>query len=997
MQDAGESPIEGVEVRLLNSAGNPVYDSAGAPMITYTSATGLYSFLGLPADTYFVKFTAPENTQFTLRDSTTDDKDSDADTTAGTTYGQTASITIGGGQKYYDADAGLVLINPTLAVVSAFDAYTLGSKVVVSWVTASESNTAGFDVERLDAVTGEWVTVNEHLVPGLYGSPDGGTYAVVDKIAEAGKPYSYRLVEVETSGSTLIHGPYDITPTEKFKRGKAYDEIAAGNAVARVAKTLRSGRGMTLSALGGGWTRPSPTRADRLRVEISKSGLYKITVGDLVTGLRLTEARAQQLIRAEGLSLSSNGDQIAYLPAADGTALYFYAGSIDSIYTANNVYWLAVGKGTLMVPTAADKTVDVASTTTTQAEIVTASEGTTTTEVEPAEEPTSTTAESATTSTAAPAETTTSLPQAKPAVASFIENSHFEKDLTDMPALFHDPEADIWLWEYVVAGYPSLSSKTLPITAASVVLGKSLEVHLQGMVTTGVANEHSVRVSLNGSVLGETRWTGAVPHSVRFDLPEGLLRSGDNQVTLEALLRGGVPYSMVAIDSVDVAYERALEAVGDQLFFSTESQGSALVSGLSSTSAWILDLKDANHPVLVAPTESGGVAGASWVEFESEGSKYLVATAEGAMRPVGITGAVAPGLRAKNKGADYIVITSPSLATAAQQLATYRARDGFKTLVVTTSEIYDEFNYGVPSPLAIKRFIEYAAVHYRPVASFVVLAGEGTYDYKNNFGAGDSLVPSVLVDSESGLVSSDVSLADYRGGDGVPEVAIGRIPAMDSAELAAAIAKIKAYESASTSGRNKVLFTADNPDSGGDFAADSDALAGAIPGTVAVEKAYFDGSNLAAVRSKTLASFSDGTLLVNYMGHGSVAQLASESIVSSADVSGLGANSRLPIVTALTCVVGQYGLPGYDSLSEAMAMRAGAGAIAVWAPTALEENAESAQLGALFLQNLFGGSKVVRLGSVVQATLQAGADKAVSARTLTTYNLLGDPALRVSP
>ena len=100
-------------------------------------------------------------------------------------------------------------------------------------------------------------------------------------------------------------------------------------------------------------------------------------------------------------------------------------------------------------------------------------------------------------------------------------------------------------------------------------------------------------------------------------------------------------------------------------------------------------------------------------------------------------------------------------------------------------------------------------------------------------------------------------------------------------------------------------------------------------------------------------------------------------------------------MTAFTCATGQFGIPGFDSLGEALTTRAKAGAIAVSAPTTIEENADSVRLGSLFLKNMFGKARTVRLGSVIQATLRAGAGQQVPVTMLNTYNLLGDPALKV--
>ncbi|MDE3253360.1 MAG: hypothetical protein KGO92_11175, partial [Bacteroidota bacterium] len=53
--------------------------------------------------------------------------------------------------------------------------------------------------------------------------------------------------------------------------------------------------------------------------------------------------------------------------------------------------------------------------------------------------------------------------------------------------------------------------------------------------------------------------------------------------------------------------------------------------------------------------------------------------------------------------ADYLVVTSPGLFSEAQRLAQWHTtQDGFKTVLVTTDQIYNEFSSGSPDPTAIR-------------------------------------------------------------------------------------------------------------------------------------------------------------------------------------------------------------------------------------------------------------------------------------------------------
>ena len=96
---------------------------------------------------------------------------------------------------------------PTLARLTGFRAFSRDAQVVVSWETAEELNTAGFYLERL--VNEGYRPVNADLIPSF--EMGGGIYEQVDPAAQRGGTYTYRLIELETSGNRLYLGPYVVT------------------------------------------------------------------------------------------------------------------------------------------------------------------------------------------------------------------------------------------------------------------------------------------------------------------------------------------------------------------------------------------------------------------------------------------------------------------------------------------------------------------------------------------------------------------------------------------------------------------------------------------------------------------------------------------------------------------------------------------------------------------------------------------------------------------
>jgi hypothetical protein len=79
--------------------------------------------------------------------------------------------------------------------------------VIVEWSTASELDTAGFNLYRSDSPDGPFTCINEHLIPAFPDPLVGGSYAFTDTNVIAGRTYYYQLEDVETGGATTRHGP----------------------------------------------------------------------------------------------------------------------------------------------------------------------------------------------------------------------------------------------------------------------------------------------------------------------------------------------------------------------------------------------------------------------------------------------------------------------------------------------------------------------------------------------------------------------------------------------------------------------------------------------------------------------------------------------------------------------------------------------------------------------------------------------------------------------
>jgi hypothetical protein len=152
---------------------------------------------------------------------------------------------------------------------------------------------------------------------------------------------------------------------------------------------------------------------------------------------------------------------------------------------------------------------------------------------------------------------------------------------------------------------------------------------------------------------------------------------------------------------------------------------------------------------------------------------------------------------------DFVIISHPLLRRSAggysdpvQAYGAYRASSeggGYDTLVVNIQQLYDQFNYGEQSPLAIFHFMQYLATDDLPM--YLMLIGKGlqvNYSYYRNpapFTIYKDLVPT------AGYPGSDIAFtAGLNGTTYGPAVATGRLSANTAEDVAAYLNKLKETE-----------------------------------------------------------------------------------------------------------------------------------------------------------------------------------------------------------
>jgi hypothetical protein len=85
------------------------------------------------------------------------------------------------------------------------------STIKVEWSTASEIDTAGFNVYRSENAEGSFEQINTQLIPASGDTLSGGDYSFTDTNVTPGKMYYYELEDVEFNGSSSKYGPVQVS------------------------------------------------------------------------------------------------------------------------------------------------------------------------------------------------------------------------------------------------------------------------------------------------------------------------------------------------------------------------------------------------------------------------------------------------------------------------------------------------------------------------------------------------------------------------------------------------------------------------------------------------------------------------------------------------------------------------------------------------------------------------------------------------------------------
>lgn len=582
----------------------------------------------------------------------------------------------------------------------------------------------------------------------------------------------------------------------------------------------------------------------------------------------------------------------------------------------------------------------------------------------------------------------------------FTEHLHWEENNLYWQTIPDGEGKDHWFWEQLSPP----ASNNFPMQLYHIAPGDmncELQLFFQGKTNTSFFPDHHLVISLNGTKVDDFSWDGQIEYLRRIEISQGILQEGSNTVTIEALAQAGNPVDIIYVNWIKLAYPRRFMANDNQLIFSLPGEGvqDVQIDGFTEKELSVFDVDD---PCNITALED--------ITVEKTGpSQYRVKftdTLKGAQRyailgigrekkPLSLELDHVSSLRSERQGADYIMITHSSLYESILPLAEHRRSQGLRVKVVDVQDIYDEFSAGIFTPQAIRDFLKYCFQNWTPPAPlYVLLVGDANMDYLDHFRKGRmNFVPTHIYHTpEIGETPNDNWFVCVNGEDILPDMFLGRISIRTPEEAQKVGEKIISYEQQENQPwHQRALFVAGSGDSS--YTDIPDSLAQKfLPGNFELQKVYKGNyADVSLAKEDLKQKISQGCLLTTYTGHGSTDQWS--GLFTIKDVASLHNIDKPAFVLTFTCLNGFFPHPEADyCLAEELLRAERKGALACFAPINVEYPANQSNLSAELFDLIFK-QKIRRLGvCTTSARINSYVQNKVSANTLQSYMLFGDPA-----
>jgi len=822
----------------------------------------------------------------------------------------------------------------TLVKLRTFNASQNHKNVSLTWQTEYEQDNLGFNIWR--DLDGQHTKINKALIAGTalmskkHDEQSGYHYSYKDKLDE-GAFAQYWLEDIDLHGVHRMHGP--VSPVPGPANDAPNSNPLPGLGADGSAITSQDGYGV-VHALSIG----TPTSAQfkqqydlasdtGLKIYVTKEGWYRVTRAAMIAaGYDPGNDGKKISVYVAGIEQQVNVDDGGDNKFDPNDAIEFYGIGLDTASTGARTYWLRAGNGTGdRIKLSKDKGGDPI---------------------------------------------TTSVPFTYELLDRSIYFTAIPRTADDQQNFFGP----------IIVADPA--TQQLPVANLDASFGgnASVEVAIQGATD----NSHTIAFSMNGQNIGTATLFAQQAQTFTFNFPQSFLVDGTNTLSMQSL---SGPFDASVLSSTRLTYQHLLRADNGALEVTLPGGRAATVGGFAAGGVRAIDVTDPQHPIeletTVAPS-SGGEFAATFTPSSSGSRNVLVTHTSRILTPTDMSANKTSSINT-TKGADLVIVSHADFINAASTLKPVREAQGITTMVTDVEDVYDEFNFGIRDPQAIKTMIV-NALQWKTAPRYLLLVGDASFDPRNYMGVGGVIdfVPTKMVTTSLMKTASDAWMTDLTG-DGIEDVAIGRIPVRNADEANVVFNKITSRGTPSGTWTTNALFITDIS-TDFDFGAAAQSVAANLPSSWTTNTIDLTTNGTSAVTS----GMNNGAAIVDYIGHGSIEIWGTHDVFGSANASALTNGNRLPFVVAMTCLNGFFHDVFTESMAEALLKAPNGGAIAVWASSTLTEPDQQALMNRELFRHLFGSTSIT-LGEACMRAKVVVTDPDVKR----SWMLFGDPSMRL--
>ncbi len=564
----------------------------------------------------------------------------------------------------------------------------------------------------------------------------------------------------------------------------------------------------------------------------------------------------------------------------------------------------------------------------------------------------------------------------------------------DTPDLYVDPNPD-----------PDPDAEPNPKSLQNIKLRLQTELEKTG-------NTHSISILVNDQIVvsgNDEReifsWSGNL--AFNFNEHTSFFQPGKNKVTIRVLRNNRV--NNLLLDYIEVSYYRNNIKHDSQLSLNIAARGNSTPARyhISGDHREVKAYALTREVALTSPAIHAVDSGFEVIIPALQKNKLYFAKDSELYRPAKIAIWEPEDIASPTQPVESLIITPNEFLEQAEELAEiHRQKWGYSVKIVTQDAIIDQFNGGHPEPLAIRQYIRHVFHNFpAPKIQSVSLLGLGSIDWRNYSGMAANNNHIMIFENPKNLVSSDDYLAMITTNRG-PEVALGRFPVHNKAELDIMLNNLRKYLFEPTPGhwQNSVLLLADDFVNGSvtndtEHTISMQELSRAINPSMDLCKIFAaeyppdEYQNKPRVRNLVFDEVNKGKLIWFYVGHGSFDVLGMQNYYTgSTDLGRFDNSGQLPLFIASSCDIALFYHWAYVSLAEKTVLLEDRGGIASVAATGQSWGSANQSLMMFFVPNMTNNYN--RLG---EAMVSAKLQHSLSTSNNSQFVIFGDPNLHIVP